>query len=162
MSDYFESSFLKKLSLVAQNNDPIEQDLYQKYDVRRGLRYLDGRGVLVGLTRVGDVVGYEIIDGQKVAVPGKLIYRGYDVEDIIKDTESQDQFGYEQTVYLLLFGELPTQDELDEFRSFLGSKRFLPENFTEDMIMKAPSPDIMNKLARGVLASYSYDQIQKM
>lgn len=157
MSDYFESSFLKKLSLVAQNNDPIEQDLYQKYDVRRGLRYLDGRGVLVGLTRVGDVVGYEIIDGQKVAVPGKLIYRGYDVEDIIKDTEAQKQFGYEQTVYLLLFGELPTQDELDEFRSFLGSKRFLPENFTEDMIMKAPSPDIMNKLARGVLASYSYD-----
>ncbi len=157
MSDYFESSFLKKLSLVAQNNDPIEQDLYQKYDVRRGLRYLDGRGVLVGLTRVGDVVGYEIIDGQKVAVPGKLIYRGYDVEDIIKDTEAQKQFGYEQTVYLLLFGELPTQDELDEFRSFLGSRRFLPENFTEDMIMKAPSPDIMNKLARGVLASYSYD-----
>ena len=157
MSDYFESSFLKKLSLVAQNNDPIEQDLYQKYDVRRGLRYLDGRGVLVGLTRVGDVVGYEIIDGQKVAVPGKLIYRGYDVEDIIKDTEAQKQFGYEQTVYLLLFGELPTQDELDEFRSFLGSKRFLPENFIEDMIMKAPSPDIMNKLARGVLASYSYD-----
>lgn len=157
MSDYFESSFLKKLSLVAQNNDPIEQDLYQKYDVRRGLRYLDGRGVLVGLTRVGDVVGYEIVNGEKVAVPGKLIYRGYDVEDIIKDTEAQGQFGYEQTVYLLLFGELPTQDELDEFRSFLGSKRFLPENFTEDMIMKAPSPDIMNKLARGVLASYSYD-----
>lgn len=157
MSDYFESSFLKKLSLVAQNNDPIDSELYQKYDVKRGLRYTDGRGVLVGLTRVGDVVGYDVVDGQKVAVPGKLIYRGYDIEDIISDAESHDQFGFEQTVYLLLFGELPSQDELNEFRSFLGSKRSLPENFTEDMIMKAPSSDIMNKLARGVLASYSYD-----
>ncbi len=157
MSDYFESSFLKKLTLVAQNNDPIDSELYQKYDVKRGLRYADGRGVLVGLTRVGDVVGYDVVDGQKIAVPGKLIYRGYDIEDIINDVESHDQFGFEQTVYLLLFGELPSQDELDEFRSFLGSKRALPENFTEDMIMKAPSPDIMNKLARGVLASYSYD-----
>lgn len=157
MSDYYESSFLKKLTLVAQNNDPIDSELYQKYDVKRGLRYSDGRGVLVGLTRVGDVVGYDVVDGQKVAVPGKLIYRGYDIEDIIKDAESHDQFGFEQTVYLLLFGDLPSQDELNEFRSFLGSKRNLPENFTEDMIMKAPSSDIMNKLARGVLASYSYD-----
>jgi citrate synthase len=157
MSDYFESSFLKKLTLVAQNNDPIDSELYQKYDVKRGLRYADGRGVLVGLTRVGDVVGYDVVDGQKIAVPGKLIYRGYNIEDIISDAESHDQFGFEQTVYLLLFGELPSQDELDEFRSFLGSKRRLPENFTEDMIMKAPSSDIMNKLARGVLASYSYD-----
>lgn len=157
MSDFYESSFLKKLTLVAQNNDPIDSELYQKYDVKRGLRYADGRGVLVGLTRVGDVVGYDVADGKKIAVPGKLIYRGYDIEDIIKDVEEHDQFGYEQTVYLLLFGELPSQDELDEFRSFLGSKRSLPENFTEDMIMKAPSSDIMNKLARGVLASYSYD-----
>lgn len=157
MSDFFENSFLNKLSAIAKNNDPINQGLYQHYDVRRGLRYADGRGVLVGLTRVGDVVGYEMIDGQKVPIPGKLIYRGYNIEDIIKDAESHDQFGFEQTVYLLLFGELPTQAELDEFREFLGSKRNLPEHFTEDMIMKAPSSDIMNKLARGVLASYSYD-----
>ena len=157
MSDNLENDFIQKLTLVAQSNDPIDQSLYQKYDVRRGLRYADGRGVLVGLTRVGDVVGYEVQDGKKVAIPGKLIYRGYDIEDIIKDAESHDQFGYEQTVFLLLFGELPTQSQLDEFRAFLGSKRTLPENFTEDMIMKAPSLDIMNKLARGVLASYSYD-----
>lgn len=158
MADYFESAFLEKLSTIAENNDPIDQDLYQKYDVRRGLRYQDGRGVLVGLTRVGDVVGYDIIEGKKVAIPGKLIYRGYDIVDLIHDTETHNQFGFEQTVYLLLFGELPTQDELDEFRFFLGSKRTLPDNFTEDMIMKAPSSDIMNKLARGVLASYSYDK----
>ena len=158
MSDNFENAFLEKLTTLAEANDPIDQNLYQKYDVRRGLRYADGRGVLVGLTRVGDVVGYDVVDGQKIAIPGKLIYRGYDIEDLIKDAESTDQFGYEQTVYLLLFGELPTQSQLDEFREFLGSKRVLPENFTEDMIMKAPSSDIMNKLARGVLASYSYDK----
>ena len=153
MSDNFENSFLENLTNLAKNNDPIDQNLYQKFDVRRGLRYADGRGVLVGLTRVGDVVGYDVVDGQKIAIPGKLIYRGYDIEDLIKDAESTDQFGYEQTVYLLLFGELPTQSQLNEFRDFLGSKRVLPENFTEDMIMKAPSSDIMNKLARGVLAS---------
>ena len=158
LSDNFENAFLEKLTNLAEVNDPIDQNLYQKFDVRRGLRYADGRGVLVGLTRVGDVVGYDVVDGQKIAIPGKLIYRGYDIEDLIKDAESTDQFGYEQTVYLLLFGELPTQSQLNEFRDFLGSKRVLPENFTEDMIMKAPSSDIMNKLARGVLASYSYDK----
>ncbi len=158
MSDNFENSLIEKITTIAKNNDPINQDLYQKYDVCRGLRYPDGRGVVVDLTRVGDVVGYDVIDGKKVAIPGKLIYRGYDIEDLIKDAEATDQFGYEQTAYLLLFGELPTQSQLDEFREFLGSKRSLPENFTEDMIMKAPSSDIMNKLARGVLASYSYDK----
>ncbi|MCM1322048.1 MAG: citrate/2-methylcitrate synthase [Bacteroides sp.] len=148
---------MKKLSLLAENNDPIDPCLYQRYDVRRGLRYADGRGVLIGLTQIGDVVGYEMVDGEKKAVPGKLIYRGYNIEDIIRDSEKHEQFGFEQIVYLLLFGELPTQAQLEEFSAFLGSKRMLPENFTEDMIMKAPSSDIMNKLARGVLASYSYD-----
>ncbi len=150
--------FINSLSEFAKNNDPIDPSLYQKYDVKRGLRYADGRGVLVGLTRIGDVVGYEIDkDGNKIAVPGKLIYRGYNVEDIVHDAEKHHQFGYEQCVYLLLFGQLPTQKQLDTFTEFLGSQRILPPNFTEDMIMKAPSSDIMNKIARGVLASYSYD-----
>ena len=150
--------FINSLSEFAKNNDPIDPSLYQKYDVKRGLRYADGRGVLVGLTRIGDVVGYEIDkDGNKIAVPGKLIYRGYNVEDIVYDAEKHHQFGYEQCVYLLLFGQLPTQKQLDTFTEFLGSQRILPPNFTEDMIMKAPSSDIMNKIARGVLASYSYD-----
>jgi citrate synthase len=153
-----DNSFLNKLAYLAENNDPIDPSLYAKYDVKRGLRYTDGRGVLVGLTRIGDVVGYEIDkDGNKIAVPGKLIYRGYDVESIVHDAERTHQFGYEQCVYLLLFGQLPTQSQLDEFTALLGSLRTLPPNFTEDMIMKAPSSDIMNKLARGVLASYSYD-----
>ena len=153
-----ERDFLQKLSFLAEQNDPIDQGLYQKYDVKRGLRYADGRGVLVGLTRVGDVVGYEMVNGKKTPIPGKLIYRGYNIEDLVSDAEKQNEFAYEQTVYLLLFGELPTRKDLDDFRLFLGSKRTLPEHFTEDMIMKAPSNDIMNKMARGVLASYSYDE----
>jgi citrate synthase len=157
IEEIFENTFMKKLSVLAENNDPINPDLYTKYDVKRGLRYANGTGVLVGLTRIGDVVGYDIVDGQKIPVPGRLIYRGYDVEDLVKDAERTKQFGYEQCVYLLLFGELPTQDQLDEFTQFLGLRRTLPPNFTEDMIMKAPSNDIMNKMARGVLASYSYD-----
>ncbi|MCH5291101.1 MAG: citrate/2-methylcitrate synthase [Treponema sp.] len=152
------STFINKLSNLAQCNDPISPSLYQKYDVKRGLRYADGRGVLVGLTRIGDVVGYEIdANGNKIAVPGRLVYRGYNVEDIVRDSEKHHQFGYEQCVYLLLFGDLPTSDQLAEFTSLLGQLRSLPHNFTEDMIMKAPSSDIMNKIARGVLASYSYD-----
>lgn len=157
MEEKFEKLMVQKLSLKVELNDQINPNLYQEYDVKRGLRYSDGRGVLVGLTQVGDVVGYEVRDGKKIAVSGKLIYRGYDIEDLIRDTVSHDEFGFEQTAYLLLFGELPTVQQLQEFKTLLGSRRTLPDNFTEDMIMKAPSPDIMNKLARSVLASYSYD-----
>jgi citrate synthase len=152
-----ESSFLNRLSELAKVNDPIDPELYIKHDVKRGLRNANGTGVLVGLTRIGDVVGYEMRNGEKIAIPGRLIYRGYDVADLVKDAEANNMFGFEQCVYLLLFGKLPTKAELEEFTSFLGERRILPEHFTEDMIMKAPSSDIMNKLARGVLASYSYD-----
>lgn len=157
IEEFFELEFLKKLSSLAQHNDPISPNLYTKYDVKRGLRNANGTGVLVGLTRIGDVVGYEIQDGKKIAIPGKLYYRGYDVEELVKDAEKNKQFGFEQCAYLLLFGELPTQEQLEDFTQFLGMRRSLPPNFTEDMIMKAPSNDIMNKLARGVLAAYSYD-----
>ena len=102
------------------HNDPINPDLYKTYDVKRGLRNANGTGVLVGLTRIGDVVGYEIKDGQKIAIPGRLVYRGYNVEDLIADAEKNKQFGYEQCAYLLLFGELPTQDKLDTFKEYLG------------------------------------------
>ena len=152
-----EKLLIEKLATIAQGNDPIDNSLYEKYEVKRGLRNPNGTGVLVGLTRIGDVVGYEIKDDKKIAVPGKLLYRGYDVEDLVADAELHNQFGYEQCAYLLLFGKLPTQEELSEFNQLLGQLRSLPDNFTEDMIMKAPSADIMNKLARGVLASYSYD-----
>ena len=153
-----DENIIKRLSDIAMSNDPIDQSLYEKYDVKRGLRHADGRGVLVGLTSIGDAIGYEIDkDDKKVAVPGRLIYRGYNVEDIVHDVEKSHQYGYEQVAYLLLFGQLPTKNQLEEFQELLGSLRVLPEYFTEDMIMKAPSSDIMNKIARGVLASYSYD-----
>lgn len=153
-----ENVFIGRLSVLAERNDPIDKSLYAKYDVKRGLRNANGTGVLVGLTSIGDVVGYEVKDGKKIAIPGKLLYRGYNVEDLIKDTEAHNTFGYEQVAYLLLFGELPTETELEHFKAYLGELRALPPNFTEDMIMKAPSSNIMNKLARGVLASYSYDK----
>lgn len=148
---------LEKFEKVAAFNDPINPDLYERYDVKRGLRNANGTGVLVGLTKIGDVVGYEIQDGKKVAVPGRLFYRGYNIVDLIRDAQSTDDYCYEQCVYLLLFGELPNKEDLDNFRKYLGSVRALPAGFTEDMIMKAPSNNIMNKLARSVLASYSYD-----
>lgn len=159
MKNTLSDKIIKKFSSLAVLNDPINPDLYEKYDVKRGLRNANGTGVLVGLTRIGDVVGYKIgADGEKIPVPGRLLYRGYDVVDLVKDAESHDDYCYEQCAYLLLMGELPTKDELDRFREFLGTVRALPPNFTEDMILKAPSQDIMNKLARGVLASYSYDK----
>lgn len=159
MADLKHKNFIEKLSILAERNDPINPDLYQKYDVKRGLRNANGTGVLVGLTRIGDVVGYEVGENkEKIPVPGRLLYRGYDVVDLIRDAEANDDYCYEQCAYLLLFGELPKKSELDEFRAFIGESRTLPQNFTEDMIMKAPSQDIMNKLARGVLASYSYDE----
>lgn len=151
------ASYFESLSRLTEQNDYIDPELYVKYDVKRGLRDSDGKGVLVGLTRIGNVYGYEVVDGKPVAVPGKLIYRGYDVEDIINDIEKSEQFGFEQVIYLLLFGELPNASQLAEFVALLGEFRELPQNFVEDMILKSPSSDIMNKLARSVLVSYSYD-----
>lgn len=156
----FEStnpSTIEGLAKLVEKNDYIDPNLYTKFDVKRGLRDANGKGVLVGLTRIGNVYGYDIINEQPVAVPGRLIYRGYDVESIIKDIEQNDQFGFEQVIYLLLFGELPNASQLAEFDAILGEYRDLPHNFVEDMILKSPSSDIMNKLARSVLVSYSYD-----
>ncbi|MCL2478644.1 MAG: citrate/2-methylcitrate synthase [Treponema sp.] len=138
-------------------NSYIDIDLYEKFNVKRGLRNSDGTGVLVGLTRVGDVHGYIIDENEVVAVPGKLFYRGYDMEDLISNAVSEKRFCFEETVYLLLFGQLPTKAQLAEFTEILGHSRDLPENFAEDCIIKTPSRDIMNKLARSVLTLYSYD-----
>ena len=146
-----------KLCNLSKDVYSIDAELYNKYSVKRGLRNSNGSGVLVGLTKVGDVHGYLLDEGEKIADDGILRYRGVNVTDIVNGCEADDRFGYEEVVYLLLFGKLPTSGELEEFTSYLGSKRLLPKNFTEDMILKAPSGDIMNKLARSVLASYSYD-----
>ncbi|MDR1215491.1 MAG: citrate/2-methylcitrate synthase [Treponema sp.] len=139
-------------------NDQINAELYSKYSVKRGLRNADGSGVLVGLTRVGEVHGYIINEGERTAVDGKLFYRGIDVEEIIGAAEKENRFAFEETAYLLLFGELPTQERLEKFTAFLGENRKLPRYFRKDSIMSAPSRDIMNKLARSVLTLYSYDE----
>jgi len=141
------------------NTDDIPDELFKKHDVKRGLRNANGTGVVVGLTRIGDVAGYETNEkGEKVAVEGKLYYRGYDVIDLVDSYLADDRRGFEETTYLLLFGKLPDKNELAEFSEVLGSKRDLPVGFARDIIMTVPSANIMTQLARSVLAMYTYDQ----
>ncbi len=139
------------------NNNKIDPEISEKLQVKRGLRNADGTGVLAGLTNICDVVGYEMQDGKRVAVPGKLIYRGIDVSNLVNAAYEEDRFVFEEVIFLLIFGKLPSKTELEQFKLLIEECRELPENFAEDMIMKAPSPDIMNKLSRSVLALYSYD-----
>ena len=148
---------INKLAEVAKVKSHINTDLYSKYNVKRGLRNNDGTGVLVGLTEVGEVMSYIVDDADRIPVEGKLFYQGYEVKDLVNGFFSEGRYGYEETAFLLLTGELPTQRELEDFTKLLSDVRPLPDGFTEDMIMKAPSPDVMNKLARSVLALYSYD-----
>lgn len=136
---------------------PISREIYDKYGVKRGLRNSDGTGVMAGITSIGSVSGYYIEDGEKKPMEGHLRYRGYDLTDLIYNSVKEDRFGFEEVAYLLLFGELPNKSALDIFTEYIGEKRMLPDGFMEDMILKAPSKNIMNKLARSVLASYSYD-----
>lgn len=136
----------------------IDPKYYEKWDVKRGLRNRDGTGVVAGVTQIGNVRGYYILDGEKIPMPGQLYYRGINVEDLISGFQTEGRFGYEETAYLLLFGALPTAEQLTSFRTIIGHLRPLPDGFTEDMIIKAPSKDIMNKLGRSILALYSYDE----
>jgi citrate synthase len=136
----------------------IEPSLYERYNVKRGLRNADGTGVLVGLTEVGEVMSYIVDDAERIPVEGRLFYQGIEISDIVSGFYQEKRFGFEETAYLLLFGELPTEEELKIFCDLLVTCRELPHSFTEDMILRAPSPDIMNKLARTVLALYSYDE----
>ena len=152
------SLYLDRLALLAGKNNCIEPDLYEKYNVKRGLRNSDGTGVLVGLTEIGDVHGYILDEGERVPDEGRLLYRGIDIRDIVNGFQKEGRSGFEEICYLLLFGELPDQQTLSDFNELLGENRLLPDGFIEDMILKAPSNDIMNKLARSVLASYTYDR----
>ena len=140
------------------NNSVIEPQLYDKYHVNRGLRNSDGTGVVAGITKICNVHGYILNEGEVEAIPGQLIYRGYNINDLVKNVEKEDRFGFEETVFLLLFGHLPSAAELKDFTTILALARDLPEGFVVDMILKAPSKNIMNKLARSVLALYSYDE----
>lgn len=149
---------LNRLTDLAKTSCAIDPELFSKYEVKRGLRDIDGRGILVGLTKIGEVHSYIIDEGEMIPVPGRLSYRGINVEEIAKGYLNDHRFGFEETTYLLLFGKLPNTQELEEFEALLGSYRKLPDNFVSDLILKAPSKDIMNSIARSVLALYSYDQ----
>ncbi len=149
---------LSNLCGELDKNNLIKPADYKKYQVKRGLRNSDGTGVMAGLTRICSVEGYYIIDGEKVPKDGKLSYRGYDINDIVKSVVKDDRFGFEEVVWLLLFGELPTEQQLVSLMEVLAECRELPDEFIEDMIMKNPSKDIMNKMARCVMILYSFDE----
>ena len=135
----------------------IDEELFAKYNVNRGLRKRNGEGVLAGLTDISMIQSYTMIDREVVPCEGKLFYRGINIEDIVEGFISENRYGFEETCYLLLFGELPNQKQLDDFKAMIADYRQLPTNFVRDIIMKAPSRDMMNMLARSVLTLYAYD-----
>ena len=148
---------IEALAAQSLKHSSIDPDDYVKYDVKRGLRDLNGKGVLAGLTEISDIVAKKIVDGKEVPCEGELYYRGINVERLVEGALKEGRFGFEETAYLLLMGSLPTRAQLEGFQALLNHHHTLPPMFTEDMIIKAPSPDVMNKLARSVLALYSYD-----
>jgi len=146
------------LSELCEKNNAIDRELYVKLDVKRGLRDLDGTGVRAGLTNISDVCASKMVDGVRVPIPGSLYYRGYNIKDLVKGFLDDGHFGFEEISYLLLFGELPNEGELKAFTKMLADRRTLPPTFVRDIIMKAPSKDMMNSLARSILNLYSYDE----
>ncbi len=149
---------ISELGSLLNKYNKINPDDFDRFSVKRGLRNPDGTGVMAGLTKICSVDGYYISDGERVPTPGKLIYRGINMLDIVEGCQAENRFGFEEVAWLLLFGRLPSAEQLEAFTSLLSRCRELPDDFIEDMIMKAPSPDIMNKLARSVMALYSYDE----
>ena len=141
-----------------EEHSVIDTDLYSKYNVKRGLRDIDGKGVLTGLTDISTIKQNKLVDGKLVPCDGELYYRGYNVKDIVHGITVDNRFGFEEVVYLLLFGEMPTVDELKNFRSLLVQYRTLPQHFVRDVILKAPSEDMMNSIARSVLTLFCYDK----
>ena len=146
-----------ELTNLCRQNSSIDVSLYSKYEVKRGLRDVSGKGVLTGLTEIAEVRAYTITDEEYVPCEGKLFYRGIDVEEIVSGFIDEDRFGFEEITYILLFGKMPTTEELNNFNQILSHYRSLPTSFVRDIIMKAPSHDMMNTLARSVLTLYSYD-----
>ncbi|MDY3618023.1 citrate/2-methylcitrate synthase [Agathobaculum sp.] len=155
--NFVKEELLSELSESFRLNTRIPPELFSRYGIKRGLRNADGTGVLVGASRLGNVHGYILNEGEREPIEGRLTYRGYNVYDLIGGLERENRFGFEEVGYLLMCGSLPTASQLANFQHTIGLERALPENFTEDMIMRAPSRDIMNKLAAATLALYSYD-----
>lgn len=155
--NYVSDGLLTELCESFRDNNVIPTEYFSKYNIKRGLRNADGTGVLIGLTRLGNVHGYVINEGEKEPIEGKLTYRGYNVNDLINGYEAEQRFGFEEVGYLLMCGSMPNERQLKAFQQTIGLERALPDNFTEDVIMRAPGKDIMNKLATATLALYSYD-----
>ena len=153
MKETARSIFYKQFT----DNNTIDPRYYDKYVVKRGLRNADGTGVIAGLTNICNVHGYVISEGEKAPIEGQLIYRGYNINDLVENARKENRFAYEEIVYLLLMGDLPNKTELEAFRAMIADNRPLPDDFFEDMISKAPSKNIMNKMERSILALYSYD-----
>ena len=148
---------IEALTTICEDHSKMDVSLYAKYDVKRGLRDINGKGVLAGLTQISNIVSSKEEDGKSVPCEGELYYRGINIEELTKGFLQEKRFGFEEATYLLLFGTLPTQQQLEDFCKILGDQRCLPRNFVRDVIMKAPSRDMMNTLSRSVLTLYSYD-----
>ena len=160
-ADWEYSDIIPEINVLAEKmteNSKIDIGLYSKYDVKRGLRDIDGKGVLTGLTDISTIKQNELVDGKLVPCDGELYYRGFNVTDIVSGIRKDDRFGFEEVVYLLLFGEMPTVEQLKSFRELLVRYRTLPQNFVRDVILKAPSDDMMNSIARSVLTLFCYDK----
>ncbi len=157
MQKTFSESFIGQICAGFEQYNRIDRSVYDRYDIKRGLRNSDGTGVNAGITKVGSVQGYYIEDGERLPMEGRLYYRGIDVYELIDGFVREGRYGYEETAYLILFGKLPTEAQLKEFTELVAEYREMPDRFTEDMILSAPSRNVMNKLSRSVLAMYSYD-----
>ena len=153
----FDNARINSLCEVLSENSKFDPTLYDKFDVKRGLRNKDSTGVVAGLTNICNVHGYVINEGEIEPIPGELYYRGYNISDLVLNVEKDDRYGFEEVAFLLLTGKLPTEEALKSFTEYISEHRALPRDFAVDMIMKAPSKNIMNKLGRSVLALYSYD-----
>ena len=152
-----ENKFIEKYSKLLSERDVIDNELFLKYEVKRGLRDISGKGVLVGLTEISEIISYIVEDGDMVPCEGRLYYRGFNIEHIVKGFLEEDRFGFEEACFLLLFGHLPDKPEIEMFTALMEENSALPENFVRDTIMSAPSRDMMNSLAKSVLALYAYD-----
>ncbi len=152
-----DNDFFLNLEKTVRESCRIDNDLFEKFDVKRGLRNSDRTGVLVGLTNIGDVVGYDKENGKVIAIPGRLLYRGIDIESITHGFQKENRHGFDETVYLLLTGNLPNKTEIEEFSSLLASMRSLPDPFIKDMILSMKGKDVLNMLARSVLGLYTLD-----
>ena len=148
---------IQELAHICETNTAIDKEVYTKYEVKRGLRDLNGKGVLAGLTNISDIVNTKVVDGKEVPCEGSLYYRGCNIKELIGGFLKAEHPGFEETTYLLLFGELPTKVQLDEFRAMIAERRTLPPNFVRDVIMKAPSSDMMNNISRYIMSMYTYD-----